>query len=688
LSSRDFDEKHKEYTNGFGDDFEFKSFQDFDLSKPTVITEHSSEIMDKDGKNGTYEKNSTVYLNNLEVVETKYDMQANAIKQLNHTELGHDSSEIMSSKEVGTATTEKKAKFLDPSKDLRLQYPIDSDVLNLGETYVIKHDQLTSTQTSPTNAIDGLWAFASMVQGENSHNKTGIYSNKTSVVDSNGTNNTVKGLADWMEIIKNVDFTNNSYSNNAEAEQLLNDKFNLTTFPNLPPLSNQTTKHDDAHSSENRIAATSVSNATMYFPLQVNVSKPIVNSIENNVGIPIVNSTDNVVPTKVYEKNTLPVDKSFVKAEETQNKISSTASSKYEVRETPDESMHKMPDIQPTKTIVNKMETVANQTIEVTTEAGVSTTLKAEVTSMLDETTTEFISTTTPVAITSSVRNRRVSTTRSYPSSTTTFVPIINNEILEKSTTLAAPIASTVSTQPTEKTPITVVQQNPTTDSSDPSLNELTPKSTTVQSQPSTKLPISSATPSADEDKLQTAPSTNYPSYIRSGSTTKMTPIDSTLEINTIDKSTEAINHNEHNERAHVNPKINGDEYKYNTVEDNNRSESANGTSQTPNVRVPTDINEHTDDLGDQDVTTTPTTASSGLDTAQSEDADVNFKIAIIVSIIGFIALLLLIAFLVSSTLYFFHLVFQGKVFFIVTINGYQIIAEKHTLMEFLFDLN
>jgi hypothetical protein len=588
----DFDKRHKEITQGFGDDIEFKSFQDFDLSKPTVVAEQSSEMVEK---NGTREKNSTVYLNNLEVVETKYEQLATAKGKFNQTDHNDTSSgELTGSKEVGM---EKKAKFLDPSKDLRLHYPIDSaDVLNLGETYVIKHDQHSNaTQMTPTNAIDGLWAFASMMQGENTHNKTGVYRNETSVSTSDGSNSTVKALADWTEIIKNVDYAKSSY--------VQSDKAGLNQ-------TNQTAPQTDSLSSENRIAEIAILNSTVTTPAQEDKS----------------NVTNIVVSTTManfFEENALHTDDKIVK----NNKLSSTTSNKYEVREVPNENASNVTTSVPIKN--EEIPTTESSKLVPITSTVSSTSTKSEV----EETTTEFISTST--------------TTTSPP---TTKIPISNNEIIEKITTLAPPVTTTIPAKRlSERTtnaepqlqpkPTTELFLTPTTDSFDPSLNELTPKATTIKIVTSSSLP----------DKLETAPSTFYPTFIdvrSSATTTKMTPVDSTLEINTIDKSTESIRQNDRN--VNVNPKINGDEYKYNTVEVHGSEETTLGPAKVLEPRT-NDINEHTDESPDTE-SPTPTEPVSPplLDQQSTDDTDINKIIAITVSIIGFIALLLLIGFLVS----------------------------------------
>lgn len=189
-----FDDKHKQYEtdpmfNHLGDgDTDHHTLKTVAAEEPTIARTVVPEIhLDDIKRNSTDTKHTTLFYNNTEFSNTRYDVATNEIHNGTIDDPGNNATNIV-------ATTEKRGKYLQlPGSDVNLTIPNTAEV----------------------------WALASMKNVGNEKSKTGQFFNVTTQTGeehmrNNGTIAT-KQLADWVEVMKNDVFSNVTFGTNESA---------------------------------------------------------------------------------------------------------------------------------------------------------------------------------------------------------------------------------------------------------------------------------------------------------------------------------------------------------------------------------------------------------------------------------------------------------------------------------------
>lgn len=181
----EFSEQHNQRFSEDSSRFQFDHLASVSAEE---VTQSSIAIdLDSIKDNSTSERNSSSYLNNAEVDNSKYQTNAEEIKikSPNNNSVEETRNEV-----IGTGT--KRAKYLQNPEEATVSTAADANDLNLGPE---------------------VWALAGMKSVDNSKSKVGVFYNITSEKNTKENitaTSSTKLLADWTEIMKNNDFFNTS----------------------------------------------------------------------------------------------------------------------------------------------------------------------------------------------------------------------------------------------------------------------------------------------------------------------------------------------------------------------------------------------------------------------------------------------------------------------------------------------
>uniref|UniRef100_A0A7G3AQU3 Putative mucin-5ac n=1 Tax=Lutzomyia longipalpis TaxID=7200 RepID=A0A7G3AQU3_LUTLO len=193
-SSPEFDELHKMYRT---DKVDVGGHDVSDEESVAATTENNYLAANlvlgvtEANNNGSSEKNSSLYYNNGEIETKNYDISTNELKK-------NDAN--------ATKDGEKRAKYLRPTTQHRA-------AIISAEGHDVAPTEESDMNLNIPNTAE-VWALAGMKSVEHMKSKFNQFANKTSesLTDANGVNTTsaTKLLADWTEIMKNNEFSNNS----------------------------------------------------------------------------------------------------------------------------------------------------------------------------------------------------------------------------------------------------------------------------------------------------------------------------------------------------------------------------------------------------------------------------------------------------------------------------------------------
>lgn len=174
--------------------FDAGSLEQTNNNEEEEENETATTIVNLDGikENSTAERNTSSYFNNVELETTKYEIQADEAKVE-----GMNGSAVVAVNSTG----QKRGKYL--------QNPEEATIIN---------SETNEPNLSIPSTAD-VWALATMKNVDHTKKKAGFYYNETAERNSeknapvNGTSST-KLLTDWMEIMKNGEFSNQSVLGN------------------------------------------------------------------------------------------------------------------------------------------------------------------------------------------------------------------------------------------------------------------------------------------------------------------------------------------------------------------------------------------------------------------------------------------------------------------------------------------
>uniref|UniRef100_A0A1L8DJY0 Protein tyrosine phosphatase n=1 Tax=Nyssomyia neivai TaxID=330878 RepID=A0A1L8DJY0_9DIPT len=297
--------------------------------------------------NGSSEKNSSLYYNNGEIETQNYDISTNELKK-------NDAN-----------ATEKRAKYLRPTTHRA--------AIISAEGHDVAPTEESDMNLNIPNTAE-VWALAGMKSVEHMKSKFNQFANKTAEMqtDSLGVNTTsaTKMLADWMEIMKNDEFTNNSAVMNLPekdvkdaAEQQAGENNVISVLMTTQPQERVTSEMPEI---ERRVMSTVV--ATKESPSTMgDLEKSPVNEVRESVEkseSTLSSTVDTTVPTTALYADDVNTDAEYVTNDITNPMTTTTVDDGTEAPETTENEVTTitLPTESPTEQADTNQSTIMEET--------------------------------------------------------------------------------------------------------------------------------------------------------------------------------------------------------------------------------------------------------------------------------------------------------------------------------------